>query len=180
MILLNLKLDCQIDEEVRDKNGRFLSARISLDDCQIVLANVYAPNDINQQVLFFKEVQKLLSKFAQEMMIIGGDFNCAFSPSDKVGGNPSSKKRPVINKIDKLCHLYSLCDIWRSLNPNAKQFTWRNKSFKVQCRVDYFLVSKQLSSTIINSDILFAPNTDYSAVKLHLFETTKRTPLLEI
>ena len=168
MILLNPKLDYQIDEEVRDKNGRFLSAKITLDDCQIILANVYAPNDINQQVLFFKELQKLLGKFAQEMMIIGGDFNCALSPSDKEGGNPTSKKLPVISEIDNLCHLYSLCDVWRFLNPNARQFTWRNKSFKVQCRLDYFLVSKQLSSTTINSDILFAPDTDHSAIQLHL------------
>ena len=168
MILLNPKLDYQIDEEVRDKNGRVLGAKITLDDCQIVLANVYAPNDINQQVLFFKELQKLLGKFAQEMMIIGGDFNCALSPSDKEGGNPTSKKLPVISEIDNLCHLYSLCDVWRFLNPNARQFTWRNKSFKVQCRLDYFLVSKQLSSTTINSDILFAPDTDHSAIQLHL------------
>ena len=168
MILLYLKLDYQIDEEVRDKNGRFLSAKIALDDCQIVLVNAYAPNDINQQVLSFKELQKLLGKFAQEMMIIGGDFNCALSPSDKEGGNPTSKKLPVISEIDNLCHLYSLCDVWRFLNPNARQFTWRNKSFKVQCRLDYFLVSKQLSSTTINSDILFAPDTDHSAIQLHL------------
>ena len=168
MILLNPKLDYQIDEEVCEKNGRFLSANITLDDCQIVLANVYAPNDINQQEQFFKEVQKLLGKFAQEMMIIGGDFNCALSPNDKEGGNPTSKKLPVISEIDNLCHLYSLCDVWRFLNPNARQFTWRNKSFKVQCRLDYFLVSKQLSSTTINSDILFAPDTDYSAIQLHL------------
>ena len=87
-------------------NGRFLSAKITLDDCQIVLANVYAPNDINQQVLFFKEVQKLLGKFAQETIIIGGDFNCALSPNDKEGGNPTSKKLPVIlSEIDNLCHL---------------------------------------------------------------------------
>jgi len=36
MILLNPKLDCQIDEEVQDKNGRFLGAGITLDDVQIV------------------------------------------------------------------------------------------------------------------------------------------------
>lgn len=41
------------------------------------------------------------------MMIIGGDFNCALSPSDKEGGNPTSKKLPVKSKIDELCHLYS-------------------------------------------------------------------------
>ena len=130
MILLNPKLDYQIDEEVRDKNGRFLSAKITLDNCQIVLANVYAPNDINQQVLFFKELQKLLGKFAQEMMIIGGDFNCALSPSDKEGGNPTSKKLPVISEIENLCHLYSLCDVWRFLNPNARQFTWKTSHLK--------------------------------------------------
>lgn len=131
MILLNPKLDCQIEEEVRDKNGRFLGARITLDDVQIVLANVYAPNDTTHQVLFLKEIQKLLSNFAQEKIIIGGDFNCALSPNDKDGGNPTSKRLPVIKEIDNLCHLYGLCDIWRFLNPTAKQFTWRNKSFKV-------------------------------------------------
>jgi len=165
MILLNPKLDCQIKEEVRDENGRFLGARITLDDVQIVLANVYAPNDTTHQVLFLKEIQKLLSNFAQEKIIIDGDFNCALSPN---GGNPTSKKLPVIKEIDNLCHLYGLCDIWRFLNPTAKQFTWRNKFFKVQCRLDYFLVSKQLSSITTSCDIFFAPNTDHSAIQIHL------------
>ena len=102
MIFLNPKLDCQSAKEVCDKNKRFLSANITLDDCQIVLANVYAPNDINQQVLSFKQVQKLLCKFAQEMMIIRSDFNCALSPSDNEGGNPTSKKLPVISRIDNV------------------------------------------------------------------------------
>jgi len=93
MILLNPKLDCQIEEEVRDKNGRFLGARITLDDVQIVLANVYAPNDTTHQVLFLKEIQKLLSNFAQEKIIIGGDFNCALSPNDKDGGKATGHKR---------------------------------------------------------------------------------------
>lgn len=53
MILLNPKLDCQIDEEVYDKNRRFLSARITLDDCQIVLSNVYTPNNIKSASTLF-------------------------------------------------------------------------------------------------------------------------------
>jgi len=129
MILLNPKLDCQIDEEVRDKNGRFLGARITLHDVQIVLANVYAPNDTTHQVLFLKEIQKLLSNFAQEKIITGGDFDFALSLNVKDEGNPASKKLLDIKEIDNLCHLYSLCDIWRFLNLTAKQFPWRNKSF---------------------------------------------------
>jgi len=50
-------------------------------------------NDTTHQVLFLKEIQKLLSNFAQEKIIIGGNFNCALSPNDKDGGNPTSKKR---------------------------------------------------------------------------------------
>jgi len=129
MILPNPKLDCEIEEEVRDKNGRFLGARITLDDVQIVLANVYAPNDTTHQVLFLKEIQKLLSNFAQEKIIIGGDFDFARSLNVKDEGNPTSKKLLNIKEIDNLCHLYSLCDIWCFLNLTAKQFTWRNKSF---------------------------------------------------
>ena len=37
----------------------------------------------------------------------------------------------------------------------------------MQCRLDYFLVSKQLCSPTIISDILFAPDTDH-AIQLHL------------
>lgn len=100
MILFNAKIDCQIDKVVRDKNERFLSTKITLDDCQIVLANVYVPNDTSQQVLFFKEIQKSLSKFAQEKFIIGG----RESYFQKL-------ELSVFKEIDNLCHFYSLCDI---------------------------------------------------------------------
>ena len=45
-------------------------------------------------------------------------------------------------------------------------FSWRTRSFKVQCRLDYFLIWKELSSTTVKCDILFAPNTDHCAIYL--------------
>ena len=77
-----------------------------------------------------------------ETMIIGGDFNCTLSEKDKKSGNPSSRKHAVVEEINKLCNLYDLNDIWRSLNPDAEESTWRNKSFKIQCRLDFFLILK--------------------------------------
>ena len=56
----------------------------------------------------------------------------SLSERDKKGGNPNSRKHLVVEEI-KDCNLYDLNDIWGSLNPNAEQFTWRNKSFKIQC-----------------------------------------------
>jgi len=138
MILLNPKLDCKIEKIAQDKNGRFVIVKLTIDDSHLVLVNIYSPNDDNQQVHFFKELQDQLQEYSHENLIIGGDFNSALTQRDKEGGNPVTRKLSVINEINKLCELYNLCDIWRSLNPDARQFTWRDKSFKVQCRLDYF------------------------------------------
>ena len=48
----------------------------------MILVNIYAPNDANQQVTFFKELENQLEDFAQENIIITGDFNCALSEND--------------------------------------------------------------------------------------------------
>jgi len=50
--------------------------------------NIYAPNDANQEVAFFKELENQLEYFPQENIIIAGDCNCALSENDKKGGNP--------------------------------------------------------------------------------------------
>jgi len=59
--------------------------------------NIYAPNDTNHQVTFFKELKNQLEDFVGENIIIAGDFNRALSENDKKGGNPVWKKSIVIN-----------------------------------------------------------------------------------
>ena len=134
----------------------------------LILVNIYAPNDANQQVTVFKELENQLEDFAQENIIIDGDFNCALSENDKKGGNPVWKKSIVIKEVQHLANLYNLTDIWRDRNPNDNRFTWRNKSLKVQCRLDFFLISKELSSDTHACNIINAPETDHSAITLHL------------
>ena len=63
-----------------------------VDDSHVLLVNIYAPNDLNQQLAFFNDLQHILQEFAQEHIIIGGDFNCALHDKDKKGGNPVLKK----------------------------------------------------------------------------------------
>lgn len=168
MILINPKLKCKVEKKICDKSGRYIILDIALAGARIVLVNIYAPNDINQQVVFFKKLQELLQDYSEETIIIGGDFNCTLSEKDKKGGNPGNRKHAVVNEINKLCNLYDLNDIWRSLNPDAEKFTWRNKSFKIQCRLDFFLISKKLNDLTDNCKIVYAPETDHSATLLHL------------
>ena len=76
--------------------------------------NIYAPNDKTQQVLFFKGLQQHLGPFADEHIVVGGDFNCALTEKDKKGGNPvSAKKASVIKEINQLCYACNLTDVFR-------------------------------------------------------------------
>ena len=142
MILINPKIKCKVENKICDKNGRYIILDILIADTRIVLANIYSPNDANQQISFFKEIQQQLQEFSEEIIIIGGDFNCTLAEKDKKGGNTNNRKHLVVEEIKKLCSLYDLNDIWRVLNPEAEEFTWRNKSFKIQCRLDFFSDSK--------------------------------------
>ena len=84
------------------------------------------------------------------------------------GGNPNSRKQRVVEEINKLRNLYDLNDIWRFLNPSVEQFTWRNKSFKIQCRLDFFLISTKLNVLTDKCKIVYTPETDHSAILLHI------------
>lgn len=85
-----------------------------------------------------------------------------------MGGKPVTKKTSVIKSIETLCESFNLRDIWRNLNPELSRFTWRNKSLKIQCRLDYFLISGELSNLTKNCDILLAPESDHSAISIHV------------
>ena len=50
-----------------------------MNDTNLVLINLYAPNDLSQQVQFFDIITDKLSNYADENIIIGGDFNCSLT-----------------------------------------------------------------------------------------------------
>ena len=83
MILINPKIKCNVQKKICDKNGRYIILDIAVADTRFVLVNIYAPNDVKQQVAFFKELQGHLQDFSEETMIMGGDFNCTMSDKDK-------------------------------------------------------------------------------------------------
>ena len=177
-ILFNPKLDVRIKNIIADKNGRYILLEASLYDSTFLLCNIYSPNDNNSQKIFFSKLNDTLREYADMQIILGGDFNCALAPLDKTGGTSIERKKAVISEIKNLCKTYNLQDVWRSQHPNQSQYTWRNNSLKVQCRLDYWLVSKDLSNSVKDSTIVHYTLSDHSAIILNLQskEYTQRGP----
>ena len=89
MVLIKLNLNVTINKTLADKNGRYILAETSIDETNIVFVNIYAPNDPSQQILFRRDLSSsVLSAYANENLLLGGDFNCVMNVMDKKGGMP--------------------------------------------------------------------------------------------
>ena len=136
-----------------------------------MLTNIYAPNKDKDIVNFFKKLFAVLQKEnleSEENIIIGGDFNCPLNPElDKKGGVLLQRKS-VANCIECLQSQLDLVDIWRIKNPDIKSYTWSQKSPRIFCRLDYYLISNNLFDMVRSSEIIPAIRTDHDAIALEI------------
>ena len=174
MILVNPRYQLEVIRSIKDKNGRSIILEIKLDNQNLALANVYAPNDISQQIKFYQDLNQTLSGFSDCNLIIGGDFNCALTPKDRKSVKQHSNKPTVINEIEHLCSNFALTDIWRELNPQALSFTWHDQAFKSQSRLDFFLITADLVFLTKESNIMHTPFSDHSAIMLNIQSVDQR------
>ena len=114
---------------------------------KINLRNVYGPND--DSPTFFENL--LLNVSALEgPYIIGGDFNCTLNPIlDRSSQKDAShgKTRKLLNNY---IHDLRLIDIWRTLNPSKRQYSYFSSIQKTQSHLDYFLISMELQPNIMD------------------------------
>ena len=61
-------------------------------------------------------------------------------------------------------------DIWRTKYPDTKSFTWSQKSPRIFCRLDYWLISNNLSDFVKSTEIASAIRTDHDAISLEFGE----------
>ena len=161
----------KINHKIVDPEGRYIILKACIQDKDYVLINVYAPNKDKDQVNIFNNLLSILQNEnldSVDNIILGGDLNCPLDPLlDKKGG-ASTKRKSVIPCIDDFKSKLDLVDIWRSKNPDAKSFTWSQKSPPVFCRLYYWLISNHLRDFVELSEIIPAVRTDHDAISLEL------------
>ena len=135
MILFQPSLDFEIESIFAD-NGRYFLLKANVLESSFLFSNIYAPNDSTAQIAFLHNLDNILLPFADAQIILEGDMNCPLTPTDKIGGAPVQKKK-VIDEIEGLIWRFKLHDIWRNQHTNKTQFTWRDNSLKVQCRIPH-------------------------------------------
>ena len=158
-ILVSKNSNLEVLSWRRDSNGRVLSLLIKSENNLINLVNIYAPVVLSDRKEFFDSLHDFF--FSGSNLVIGGDFNCYDSPLDKLGGNINLQKELSDFKSD-----FHLIDIWRKKHPKERHFTWFNFDFKIACRLDKFLVSKNVSDNTSVCNIFPCVFSDHDFVSL--------------
>lgn len=120
-VLFNKKFKPTSYDVVEVVKGRLLKVRASYANFVFVFICVYIPTTPIERLLFLDTLCATLKDCGSEdFLFLGGDFNCTELDMDRNHVEPhmASRKR-LIHLIEK----YDLCDIWRMINGNEKQYT---------------------------------------------------------
>ena len=177
-ILIRNNFNCVIQKSIVDPQGRFIILKAGIQDKVYILVNIYAPNKDKVSGKFYKNLHRVLQTEdldCEENIIIGGDFNCPLDPKlDKKGGVMVPRKM-VIDNIECLQNELDLVVVWGIKNPQARSYTWSQKSTPIFCRLDYRLISNNLQDFVNTTDIIPATKTDHAAIELNLTDSNQNS-----
>lgn len=174
----------KIDTPLFDEEGRILSLEFE----NFILVNVYVPNSQKYQsdrYLFRENWNKKFIEYLCDLrkckqLIICGDMNVAHNDIDI--SNPEKKKNKIAGFYDTERHDFTLLlnrvnliDVFRNMYPLERKSTYWSNFLKALrnnnngWRIDYFLISDNMLSTIKDYKILIDTyGSDHCPILLEL------------
>lgn len=164
-ILIHKNLPFIMTEEHHDQEGRYVLVCGLLYGREIILHNIYAPNDDCPK--FMSDMITLFSQHHKDLGIVAGDFNCNMDgnldKSSHLISNPNASKA-----LQLACNDAGLIDVWREFNPTTKDYSFYSTRHKTYSRLDYFLLPQDLLSSVMSCTIGPILLSDHSPVYLKL------------
>ena len=118
LILINSHLDFQLQEVVKDTDGRYIIMQCSINGRKVVLCNVYFPtrNKELEQITFLEVLSREINKITTKdsLIIMGGDFNMIRNFNLDYSGNRHYERHTRFNQqMEEFMEQLNLIDIWR-------------------------------------------------------------------
>ena len=136
-ILISDKIDFKIKTHTRDKKGHYIVIKGSIQEEDITIVNIYAPNIGTPQ-----HIRQMLTAIKGEIdsnTIIVGYFNTPLSPMDRSSKMKINKETQALN--DTLDQMY-LIDIYRTFHLTAAKCTFFSSAHRIFARIDHNLGHK--------------------------------------
>ncbi|KAJ0033658.1 hypothetical protein NQD34_000765 [Periophthalmus magnuspinnatus] len=137
VILISKKLNFEKSFEMKDKEGRFVLVRGSIDGNPVTFMNVYAPP--GSDLIFFKKIINVIVTETQGFLICGGDLNIRLQPELDSSNRRVPESNTLYKKVSSLFEEVGLIDIWRDLFPTRRDYSHYSAPHSIYTRIDYFI-----------------------------------------
>ena len=117
-ILISDKIDFKIKTTTRDKEGHHIMIKGSIQEEDITIVNIYAPNIGAPQ--YIRQMLTAIKEEIDSNTIIVGDINTPLSPMDRTTEMKINKETQALNNtLNKM----DLIDIYRTFHPKTTEYT---------------------------------------------------------
>ena len=154
----------------------FLELQCSVSKISIALFDLYLPVNHVEKKECWLSLSNFLDTNSLRNIIVVGDLNIIFGPSEKKGGLLG--KDPLLDFVESILHTWDLLDY----KPKRRRFTWNNNRVgtdSILARLDCFLVQSTLldKNFLISSKILPKISFDHHPISLILKEEEYYGPI---
>ena len=162
-ILISDKIDLKIKKITRDKEGHYIMIKESIQEEDITIINIYAPNIGAPQY-----IRQILTDTKGEIdsdTIIVGDFNTPLIPIDRSSKEKITKKTQVLNDtLDEM----DLIDIFKTFHPNGEEYTFFSSAHGTFSRIDHTLGHKSNLSKFKKIEIVSSVFSNHKSMRLDI------------
>lgn len=119
-ILTTQKVNIKQKDYWNDTNGRVQILSFTLNEDEITLVNIYAPNI--DSPCFFVQLFEKLTDFPENKILMG-DFNLTLNSAiDRKNSHHNNEKASQL--LQQAMEEFFLVDIWRNRNPDVRQYSY--------------------------------------------------------
>ena len=157
-ILFRKNLPLEVLNVHKSLDGRKILLNIKIDNDIITLVNIYAPNNEQYRLDFFKRLQSFINQYALniENVIMCGDFNCSFTKtSDK-----------SVVKLSGIARNLNFVDLWNEKHEHLSGFTWCDAANIPKSRIDYIFLSNNFVYDVKQIIVRKIPGTHSNGCRL--------------
>ena len=160
-ILIADKIDFKIKNVIRDKEGHCIMIKGSIQEEDIIIINIYAPNIGAPQY-----IRQLLTAIKEEInsnTTTVGDFNTSLTPMDRSSKMTINKETEALNDtIDQR----DLIDIYRTFHPKTADYTFFSSVHGTFSRINHILGHKSSLSKFKKTEIISSIFSDHNTMRL--------------
>ena len=135
-ILISDKLKFIPKAVVRDEEGHYIILKGSIQQEDLTIMNIYAPN-VGAAKYINQSITKVKTYLDNNTLILG-DFNTVLSANDIFSKHISKETRTLNDTLYQM----DFTDIYRTLHPNATEYTFFSSAHGTFSRKDHILGHK--------------------------------------